>query len=299
MKLPGPGDYALLTALGVIWGLSFTLIKIAVATIPSIPLTLTRVTLTALLLYVIMRWMGERLPPWGSAWWPIFLSALLGNSIAFLMIAWGQEKVDGSMAAILMSPSPLAAVLLAHIFTHDDKLNRWKLAGVGLGIVGIAVLMGLHNLSRLGSDLPWQLLILAAGCCYGANVVVSRWLTGGSMVSNMTAVMMVSGLILLPFGLVPGVWSIEPSRASVLATLLLILLSTTIGNLMLLALVRRAGPAFAGQVNFLVPVFGVIAGTLILAERPTANAIAGLALVLVGVAVARRGAGLAAPTSGK
>jgi drug/metabolite transporter (DMT)-like permease len=112
------------------------------------------------------------------------------------------------------------------------------------------------------------------------------------MVSNMTAVMLVSAVILAPFGLLPGVWSIEPSRASVVATLMLILLSTTIGNFLLLTLVQRAGAAFAGQVNFLVPVFGVIAGALILGERPSANAIAGLALVLVGVAVARRGAGL-------
>lgn len=291
-QLPGAADYVQLTLLGIIWGVSFTFIKIAVSSVPAVPMTITRLAMTAVLMLALCWWLKERLPPPGRIWWFIALSALIGNALPFLLIAWGQEQVDGSLAAILMSPSPLAAALLAHIFTRDDKLNRYKLAGIVLGIIGIAVLMGIGNLARLGSDLKYQLMILFAGCCYGANVVVNRGLVGGSAVANVTAVIVVSVIMLIPLALVPGTWDFTPSTESILAMITLAIVSTCIGTLMMLSLVKKQGPAFTAQVNFLVPVFGVISGALILSERPEPRAIAGLALILAGVAIARRGSGL-------
>ncbi len=295
--LPGPRDYALLTALGMIWGASFTFIKVAVSTIPAIPMTISRLALSALIMLVLMTWMRERLPPWGRIWIYIALSALIGNALPFLLVAWGEEGVDGALAAILMSPGPLFAAVLAHLLTRDDKLNRHKMAGVALGIVGVAVLMGIDNLFRLGGDAKHQLAVLAAGCCYGANVVVNRWLTGGSPVANVTAVILVSVLLLVPLLALPGLWTFTPSNASLTAIFVLALLSTAIGTLMMLNLVSRQGAAFTAQVNFLVPVFGVISGALLLGERPSIRSVAGLALILAGVAIARRGAGLRPPRS--
>jgi drug/metabolite transporter (DMT)-like permease len=291
-KLPGATDYAILTVLGIIWGASFTFIKIAVTTVPAIPMTISRLTLTAMIMLALMAGLRERLPTWGRIWWFIGASALLGNALPFLLVAWGEEGVDGALAAILMSPSPLFAAVLAHLLTSDDKLNRYKLAGVGLGVAGVAVLMGIDNLFRLGADAKHQLVILAAGCCYGANVVINRWLTGGSPVANVTAVIVVSVLLLTPLLLLPGLWTFTPSTASLTAIVTLAVLSTAIGTLIMVTLVKRQGAAFTAQVNFLVPVFGVISGALLLSERPSARAVAGLALILTGVAIARRGAGL-------
>ncbi len=291
-NLPGGRDYALLCALGVIWGVSFTFIKIAVSTVPAVAMTISRLTLTVVLMAGVMLYMRESLPRWGRIWLFISASAFLGNALPFLLIAWGEEKVDGALAAILMSPSPLAAALLAHVFTRDDKLNRYKLAGIALGVAGIAVLVGIDNLARLGSDLKYQLMILFAGCCYGANVVINRGLVGGSAFANVTAVIGVSVIMLVPLALLPGTWNFKPSAASLAAMVTLAIVSTCIGTLMMLTLVKRQGPAFTAQVNFLVPVFGVISGALILGERPSPRAIAGLALILAGVWVARRGSGL-------
>jgi drug/metabolite transporter (DMT)-like permease len=289
---PGLADYGLLLLLGLIWGASFTFIKIAVSTVPAIPTTLMRITVTVALMVALLYWLGHRLPPWGRTWRFVAFSALLGNALPFLLIAWGEEKVDGALAAILMSPSPLAAAVLAHFFTADEKLNRYKVAGIALGVVGIVVLMGFDTLTRLGDNALHQLAILAAGVCYGANVVINRGLTGGSAFGNVTGVMLVSMAILAPLGLIPGVWEFTPSTASLAAIVTLAILSTCIGTLMMLNIVRRQGAAFTAQVNFLVPLFGVLVGALLLAERPHPRAFAGLALILIGVAIARRGSGM-------
>lgn len=292
VKLPGAGDYALLLLLGTIWGVSFTFIKTAVSTVPAIPMTIIRLAMTALIMLALMGWRRESWPPWGRVWIYIALSAFLGNALPFLLVAWGEEGVDGSLAAILMSPSPLFAAILAHIFTRDDKLNGYKIAGIACGIVGVAVIMGVDNLFRLGTNGWHQVAILAAGCCYGANVVINRWLIGGQPVAMVTAVICLSVVMLLPLAAIPGVWSFSPSAASIISMITLAILSTAIGTLMMLNLVKRQGAAFTAQVNFLVPATGVLSGALILAERPSARSIIGLALVLVGVAVARRGSGL-------
>lgn len=292
---PGLPDYALLTLLGLIWGASFTFIKIAVATVPAIPTTLLRMAATCLIMIALAWWMRASLPPWGRTWRFVALSALFGNTLPFLLIAWGEEKVDSALAAILMSPSPLFAALLAHLFAPDERLNRQKLIGIGFGIVGVVVLMGIDNLARLGADTTHQFAILAAGCCYGANVVVNRQLTGGSAIGNITAVMIVSIALLAPLGLIPGTWRFTPSNASLAAILTLAILSTCIGTILMLRLVRRQGAAFTAQVNFLVPLFGVLIGAVLLAERPSLRSLVGLTFILAGVAIARRGIAATSP----
>ena len=289
---PGLADFGLLLLLGLIWGASFTFIKIAVSSVPAIPTTLLRLTVTIVLMAGMLAWLGHRLPAWGGTWRFVALSALIGNSLPFLLIAWGEEKVDSALAAILMSPGPLAAAVLAHFFTADEKLNRHKVAGIAMGVVGIVVLMGFDTLTRLGDNALHQLAILGAGVCYGANVVITRGLTGGSALGNVAAVMFVSMALLAPLGLIPGTWQFTPTNASLAAIVTLALFSTIIGTVLMLSIVRRQGAAFTAQVNFLVPLFGVLIGAVMLAERPSAHAIAGLALILAGVAVARRGAGM-------
>ncbi|MGE0627784.1 MAG: DMT family transporter [Hyphomicrobiaceae bacterium] len=296
---PGAGDFGLLMLLGAIWGMSFLFIKVAVETIPALPMTTLRLAFSVILMVGAMVWLGHRLPRFGPIWIAVFVSALFGNVLPFLLIAWGQEKVDAGLGAILMSPSPLMAAALAHFFTSDEKLNGWKLAGIGLGMVGVVVLMGLDKLGGLGGDGVRQLAIISAGAGYAINSVANRGLTGGSAVGNITAVMIVSFAMLAPVTLVlPDVWQFSPSVASMSALAAIVVFSTCLGTLLMLALVRRQGAAFTAQVNFLVPMFGVVWGTLFLAERPTIRSLIGLVLILAGVAVARQGSGLR-PAAGR
>jgi len=285
---PGPSDYARLLLLAAIWGSSFLFIKIGVDSVPAVPMTTLRIGLAAVLMVALARAYGEWLPTDRRLWPFIVLAALFGNALPFTLISWGEERIDSGLAAILMAPMPLTTLVLAHIFT-EEKLNTGKLAGVGLGILGLIVLIGPESLTRLGEDTVRQLAVAAAGCCYAVNAVASKWLTGGSRIGMAAAVMVASTLFMAPLSLLePSDWLFAPTPASLTAIVVLAVMQTAIGTLLMLGIVARQGASFFSQINFLIPLFGVMWGAVVLAERPSPNAVVALALILAGVAVARR-----------
>lgn len=291
-KHPGASDYALLIALAAIWGSSFMVIKIAVDTVPAATTTLGRLVIAAFVLLMIARHAGQRLPRSPRVWGVVALAALFGNALPFTLIGWGEEKIDSGLAAILMGVMPLTTVLLAHLMTSDEKLNARKGAGVLLGLAGLIILIGPQKLLHLGEDTLRQLAISSAAICYGASAVISKSLVGYPRRAISAALMLASIVMILPFSLwFDQIWTLEVSSASLGAIVLLGLLHTAYGTLLMFTVIDRQGASFFSQINFLVPVFGLFWGMLILAERPPANGYAALAIILLGVAVARGGQG--------
>lgn len=287
---PLPMDYLLLGLLAAIWGSSFLFIKIAVDTIPAVPMTALRLTLSALFLVALAWWAGQRIPTVRRLWGPILLGALTGNALPFVLIGWGEERIDSNLAAILMAPNPLITLLLAHGFTNDDKLTAGKGLGVGLGLMGLIVLIGPATLGRIGDDLWRQLAVVLAGACYAANAVISKKMLMEAPPYGMAAaVIIASAAMVAPFALMGHDLSqLAPTTASLASVGLLAVMNTAIGTLIFFRLVRRQGASFYSQINYLVPLFGVLYGALFLAEQPSPTALLALLLILAGVAVARR-----------
>ena len=210
--------------------------------------------------------------------------------LPFSLIAWGEEVVDAGLAAILMGGMPLYTLVLAHVFTPDEKLNAAKLIGVLFGFVGLIVLIGPGKLAQLGTDAVRQLGIAAAALCYAVNAVVTKHLIGLPRRALATAVTLAATVTMIPVSLmIDRPWTLRPDAVSLWCTLGLGIVHTAIATLIMLAIVRRQGASFFGQINLLVPVFGVFWAVLILAERPSANAIIALAIILAGTAIARIG----------
>ena len=286
---PGAGDYALLITLSALWGSSFMVIKVGVETVPALTVTAGRLVLAAVFLVAIAYHARQTMPRGRGLWGLIVLSALFGNALPFTLIAWGEEAIDSGLAAILMAVMPLTTVLLAHVFTRDEKLTAGKATGVALGIAGLVVLIGPQKLTQLGEDTVRQLAVAGAAFCYGLNAIITRGLAGQPRRALAAALMVVSTAMLLPASLiVDRPWTLAPSTVSTLAIVGLAVLHTAVGTLIMLAIVRRQGASFFSQINFLVPLFGVVWGALVLLERPPPQAYGALALILLGVAVARR-----------
>ncbi len=287
---PALADYLLLFGLAALWGGSFTFIKMGVETVPAVTTTLLRLLIATALILALAYWRGERLPRGGRIWRVVLATAITGNAVPFTLISWGEERIDSGLAAILMGIMPLTTMLIAHAVTVDDRLTPGKIAGIVLGFIGLVILIGPARLTSLGGDVVRELAVAAAAICYGINANVTRSLNGVPQFAAIGAVMLVSALLLLPLSMVVDQpWTLAPSTRSLAAIVMLGIFQTALGTVILFTLVRRQGASFFSQINFLVPISGVLWGAVVLAERPSLNAYIALGLILLGVAVARWG----------
>lgn len=287
---PDLTDYGLLLLLAAIWGGSFLLIRIGVKSVPPLTLTSIRLLVASAFMVALAFMLGERMRAPARTWGLILLAAITGNALPFFLISWGQQRVESGLAAILMGIMPLSTYLLAHLATRDEKLTRFKAIGVGLGLLGVIVLIGPGKLASLGQDTVRQLAIAAAAFCYGLNALIARGLTGVPRHALVAILMLLSLAMTAPTAyLVDAHAGFAPTLDSLLAIVVLGVLQTAVGTVLMYMIVSRRGASFFSQINFLVPVLGVAWGVLVLAERPPANALVALALVLSGIAAARRG----------
>lgn len=282
------GDYGLVVLLSVIFGASFMLTKISLEEIPPTILVAGRFAGAFVILYFVMKIAGQSLPPPGPIWWYIGASAIVGNTLPFFLISWGQVGTDAGLAAILMAVMPLATIVLAHFLTNDEKLNRYRIIGFTLGIAGVIILIGYDKLGTLGDETVRQFAILTAAICYALNAIITKGMTGLPQRAMVTALMGLSMIIMIPIAFaVEDPMSLNLTYTAAGSWILLIVFPTAIGTLLLFAIIRRQGAAFLSQINFLVPVAGVGWGILILAEEIPVRAWLALALILIGVAIAR------------
>ncbi len=289
---PSRDDYALLVLLGAVWGGSFLLIKLAVATIPPLTVAAGRIVVGAATMTLLARRRGARFPRARNVWRKLLFMGGIGTMLPFVLINWGETEIDSGLAAILMSAVPFSTLLLAHVFQRDEPLTPGKIAGAALGAAGIVVLIGPGALAGVGRHVAGELAVLAATLCYAANSIVARRLAGVAPEMMVAGMLVGAGLFGVPLCLaVDRPWRIEPSALSVLALAALGVLPTAIGYLLSFRIIMRAGAGFASFNNFLVPVFGVLWGVLLLGETPQRRALAGLAIVLAGLAVPRLWAG--------
>jgi drug/metabolite transporter (DMT)-like permease len=285
---PGRFDYLLLTLLGAIWGGSFFLIKIAVATVPPLSVAAGRIVIGALVLVAIARLRGAAFPRSAGTWLKLLAMGVLGTAAPFALINWGETRIDSGLAAILMSAVPLCTVVLAHLVQHDEPLTTGKVVGVTLGGAGILVLVGPSALSGAGDHLLAEVAILAATLCYAANSIIARRLTGLSADVVAAGMLLTAALVAVPASLiVDRPWQLDASLDSVLAVAALGLLPTAIGYILVFRIIASAGAGFSSFNNYLVPLFGVFWGVLILDEQPQPQALAGLVIVLAGLAAPR------------
>ncbi|MFN0264249.1 DMT family transporter [Tepidamorphus sp. 3E244] len=292
---PGGVDYVLLLVLAAIWGSSFLFIKMSVDVVPPATMTAIRVSVATLIILPFAIAGGRALTKGWRMIGLVALAGLFGNALPFTLIAWGQQEIDAGLAAILMGTMPLFTLLLAHFFTHDEKLNRLKVLAVILGFAGIAILIGPHKLVQLGSQVIAQLSVACGALCYAVNAIISKRLTGEPRMAVAASLMFAATLMMWPLA-----WVTEFSGASepvlgnatwfdIATVILLGAVHTGLATLIMFRLITSAGATFFSQINFLVPVFGVVWGATFLGERPGINAILALSLILAGIALARRG----------
>jgi len=284
---PKIADYALLILLAVILASSFVFTSIAVRDISPLLVVSGRLAIALLLFFLLMIAAGSHWPR-GSVWFYIAASALFGNALPFSLINWAQTSVAASVTSIYMAVMPLATVILAHFVTSDEKLSSGKLAGVLLGLAGVVVLMGFDSLRTLGGNTVKELAIVFAALCYAVNALIMRKLSGVDVRSLLTALMLLSLFMVLPFALFFEI-SLPERHAygGYLAVLALGVGPTAIATYLLLLIISRQGASFLSQINFLLPIGGTAFGIIFLREHLPPDALLALLLILGGIMLAR------------
>ena len=143
-------EFALLLLLATLWGASYTFIKLGVATIPPTTLIAARTLIAGVLLLVIMRARGIKLPRDLDTWWRFLLQAFLNSVIPWTLIAWGERSLDAGLATILNSTSPMFTFFLTLAITRNETLSVRKLFGVLIGMAGICLIVGVQAFGGLG-----------------------------------------------------------------------------------------------------------------------------------------------------
>ena len=282
--------WLLLFALVAMWGSSFLLTKIAVGRLAPAQEVTGRLVLAALVLTVVAVVLGRGMPRGGRAWLYLGLMAVVGNVLPFMLITWGQQRVDSGLAGILMAVMPLATLVLAHFFVDGERLRRNRIIGFLIGFVGIVVLVGPQALVQLGGSgeiLVAQLAILGGAFAYAVNTILARHRPAADVWITSAAVLGFAALLSMPMSVPLGVPADVPQGA-LMAVATLGLVSTAAATVGYFRLVTLAGPTFLSQINYLIPLWAVGMGMLFLGERPQWNAVAALLLILAGIAFAQR-----------
>jgi drug/metabolite transporter (DMT)-like permease len=278
-------EWLMLLALSVLWGGSFFFVGVAVRELPVFTIVVARVSIGAIALWLFLRLMGERIP----RQWPAFFGmGLLNNAIPFVLFVSGQQHIASGLAAILNATTPLFTVIAAHVLTRDERLTGAKLAGMGLGLMGVAVMLGPDLLRGLGANLLAQLACLAAAFSYGLAGIFGRRFRrlGVPPVATAAGQLIASSAILSPLMLLwDRPWGLPMPGVETWAALIGIgLLSTALAYVLYFRILATAGATNLLLVTFLIPVTAILLGVLVLGERLAGVQILGMLFIGAGLA---------------
>ena len=281
-------NWVLLLSLVALWGTSFLGIKVSLQSFTPDQVVVLRLAIGAIVLIAFMLARGKRLPTKPIAWAHFMLLGLVGNVLPFWFIAQGQVFVTSGMAGLLMAIMPLITLILAHFFITGENLNRNKLLGFVFGISGIVLILGPTILGSENS-LVGCLLVLSAAVLYAANSIIARRLPTYSSAVVSTGVVICAALISLIIW--PSVLGIDWHQVPNLALFTIVWLGifpTGVAAIIFFVLIRRAGPTFLSNINYLIPLVAYFMGALVLGELVVWHDMIALLAILFGIAVSRR-----------
>jgi drug/metabolite transporter (DMT)-like permease len=276
----------MLLALGAIWGLSFLLLKVALRDLPPTSVIAFRIGLGFVTLALALPFVPESrraLVELRSRWRALALVGATNTAIPFFLLTWGQQYIDTGVAAILNASAPIWTAVFAVAFARSERVSGLRLVGILVGFAGIVLLIGLEP---TGGDraVIGSLAVVAAAALYAASALLTaRHLAEVSPVGIALGVLAWGSLFTVPLGLarLPGHDVTWQAGASVVA---LGVAATGVAYLLYFGLIVGAGPSRAILVTYLVPSFAMVFGVVFLDEALTVQGLAGLALVLLGVA---------------
>ena len=276
--------------LALIWGSAFLWIKLADRGFSPVEVTLARLALGAAVLFAIVLARREKIPHPGRLWAHIAVAALFANAVPYLLFAVAEQTVDSSTAGIINATTPLWTVVLALAVRHQKSVTSWQAAGLIVGFAGaVLIFTPWHTTGGLFS--AGGLECLAASVSYAVSYIyMDRFLARrgiGPVV--LSACQLAAAAVMLAIALaVTGAPTPHVTVESVAAIAVLGIIGTGFAYVLNYQIITSEGATVASTVTYLLPVVAIVLGIVVLGESITAIVVAGIALVLLGVALTRR-----------
>ena len=289
MRSATPLDYFLLTVLALIWASAFFNIKIATYSYGPLTIAFLRILFGAIPVVLLCFYKKIKIEAFSKDWYWFASIGIINLVIPFFLIAYGVQKVQSNLAAILMASTPLSATLIAHFFTKNEKINLIKSLGILVGFSGIIYLFS-DNILISENNFVSALLILFGSTFYVIGGLLTLKISNKKN-ENVTASILIWGsIVLLPISIfIEQPWNFSPRLDSTLSLIYLGIFSTGIAWLLRFYILKHNGLVFQAQVAYLIPIFGVILGFLILDELVTSKVVISLIAVIIGIYIVKKG----------
>lgn len=279
-----PRGWFLLISLGVIWGIPYLFIKIAVETFSPGALVFLRVALAAIILLPIVIARGQ----WRSLrghWKWVIAFALVEMAFTWTALNWSEQRITSSLAALLIALVPIVTAILARFVGLDDRLTGSRVVGLVIGFAGVGVLVGFD---LTGGDLPVLLAMAVVVLGYALGpIIVDRKLSNLPSLAVIAAAMAVNTILFAPVAVVT--WPDTPIPLSAwISVLILGAICSALAFIVFFALINEVGPSRTTLITYINPVVAVLLGIAVLAEPLTIGMAAALPLILIGSWLATR-----------
>ncbi|MFC0623892.1 DMT family transporter [Kribbella deserti] len=279
--------------LAAIWGCSFLFISVGVRELHPAYLALGRVAAGAAVLLALLAIKRDSLPRDPRMWGHQFVLGAVGSAIPWTLFGYGEERIPSLLAGIWNGITPLIVLPIAVLIFRTEVFNLQRGLGLVIGFAGMLVVLGAWNISG-GADLVGQLLCMAAAIFYGIAIPYQKRFVAGSSISgiSLSASLLICATVqlavmapLLAGGAPPAPWDL--SIEVLLSVLALGALGSGLAFVLSLRNIRIMGASASSMVTYLMPIFAIVVGVLVLNERLTWYQPVGALVVLAGVAVSQ------------
>jgi len=279
-------EFGLLVILAFLWGSSFTLIKIAVETVPPATIVLGRLILGAGLLLFLVRLKGLALPMSPTLWGAFAVQGFLQSALPFTLISWGEKHIDSGLAGLLNSTPPLFAFLITFFILRQSEAPLQKFIGVVVGFIGVLMTLGPDLLNGSTESVWAQIAVTGSSISYAVAAIFARRFSTQPALLTAACSMVMAMLMMAPVALIiDQPWALTPSKEALWSIAALGILSTTLAMVIYFRLVKTLGAVGVTSGSYLRAGFSVLLGVIFLGETVSISLVAGLVLILMSVAI--------------
>ena len=274
-------------ALALLWGSSFTFIKVALDGVTPSQLVLFRLILGAAVLLIVARARRIGLPRHLATWGHVAAAAAFGNVIPFLLLSYGEQGTGAGIAGVLVGSTPLLTLALATVALPSERITVRKTVGMLAGFAGVVIIVG--PWSAGGGTIAGRIACFGGAVSYAVGFVyVRKFLSPKGLAPlSLAASQLVSATVLQALVTPFLAWQRPELTPGIIGSIAFLgVLSTGVAYVLYFRLIADVGATTASAVNYLVPLFAVLVSVILIGESVTWNLIAGALGVLIAMGYA-------------